>query len=269
MASKSLWTVYLGRADAWLRSPDGALRHLDAGTLSQEHVSSIIPLPLIEALWAELSQAPRGRWQSLRLRVLLSGELARPFIVGPAAGLKHWSEAQQLAEAMAPMASQLAQPCAVCLDQWPETKAAVATATPSGLIEALTLGARMHRITLTSVRPWWTLGIEHASEVDIEESAQPRAGVSSRSQMFALADADSTTILAWQGGAVVSAFSHVPALSTEEQTDFLNRLAVSEGFAADEVVKAELAPGLASANWPALRIEGQHRPQETAARGAA
>jgi hypothetical protein len=90
-----------------------------------------------------------------RVRVWLSSMYARPFMVGPVAGLAGWSEVQALATAAAPNGTGLSGDCAVRIEAWPGDTAVLATAIDRSLVGSLCEVVQSGGGRLASIRPSW------------------------------------------------------------------------------------------------------------------
>lgn len=165
-----------------------------------------------------------------RLRVWLSGALARPFLVGPIAGLRRRREALEAARAVA---GALAGSGAleVVLEGWPGQKAALAIASPSATM--VELGALCVRLRLRTafIRPWWCRVLE----------AMPQA---TQVTAVAIEDGDALTILRDSGSEWLTARTYHPKPATDQLAQAISRLALSEGIAAEEIVVARWDPTL-------------------------
>lgn len=100
-----------------------------------------------------------------RLRLWLSGALAKPFRVGPIAGLTNWGEVKRLAQSLAPSATGHESPCDVWLSGDPTQEAIIAVAVERRLLELLAAQARESRTRIVSIRPWWTQALAPPSEM--------------------------------------------------------------------------------------------------------
>jgi hypothetical protein len=142
------------------------------------------PIGDFQRLAGEVAAIVQGR---KKVRLWLSGELARPFLFGPVAGLHRWAEVERVLEAAAPEASGLDGPCRVWIDGDPTRQACVAVAVPVALVEALAAAKREKRLAAVSVRPWWSAALNAVL------ASEPAA------QLVVVDDHDALTVL--QGGA--------------------------------------------------------------------
>ena len=179
---------------------------------------------------ASLLARSRARIAKPRVRVWLSGALARPFLCGPVDGLKRWGEAVAFAEASAAAATGLADACSVELEDWPAPQAALAVAVTAATMQALHGAALSQGIVLRSVRPWWTVALSQA----LTESA-------GAVRMVAVSDIDSLTLLGGDAGRFDIASAYVPAPSPEHADKLLARVAMTAGIDAGQIVRMESA----------------------------
>lgn len=96
-----------------------------------------------------------GRKQ--RVRIWLSGSLARPFLLPVTPGLRSASDALKVAESLCHEQTGLAAECRVWLDDWVDGKACLAVAVEQALVEAVETQARQASVAIRSMRPWWAL----------------------------------------------------------------------------------------------------------------
>lgn len=164
-----------------------------------------------------------------RIRLWLSGGLARPFLFGPVEGLTRWAEAVEVAANLAPDSTGMAGPCLVWLDAWQAGHACVAVAMQQQLRDGIESVAKRHRLRLAGLRPWWAAVLDSA----VESSEQA-------CRLLAVDEPDSLTILSGSEAALDSASSHVPAPAPEFLRSALTRRTLAEGIGADQVRVARL-----------------------------
>jgi hypothetical protein len=207
--------VYVGVVTCWV-----------AGHAEQSQPVECRDLAAALTLVQEKSQAARRSRRLHRppaLRIWLSGGLARPFLVGPVAGLRRWHEAMALASAAAPEATGLTGSCRTVLEGWPGDRAALAIAVPTPLLERIDQEARRLRQSVQSIRPWWCRMVESAS-------APAAAG-----ETLAIEDSDALTILREQAGQFVLARTYSPRPSADQVASVVVRTALAEGVEESEV----------------------------------
>jgi hypothetical protein len=240
-AASEGWSLYLGAAEAAVTGPDG-----DVAQSSHSRLEDAIAWGVAHIAGA------RSHWRRPRVRVWLSGALARPFLCGPVAGLARWAEAQALATAAAGAGTGLERPCEVQLEGWPGSTSVLAVAVEAATLRALEAAAREAGVVLRSVRPWWASALHAACT----QPAAPR--------LLAVTEADCMTVIGGTDGGFELARSVVPKPAEDDAAHLLARLTLTQGIASEQVAMAacELDVGDDIAAWPSPRWGG-------AARGAA
>lgn len=175
-----------------------------------------------------LREAPVRR---RKVELLLSGGLARPFIVQAAAGVKRWSEAVEVAQGLAPDATGLDGPCIAWLDVWHTGKPGVAVAMQRALRDELEAIAASQRVRLALIRPWWTT-------VLAADSLQPEPA-----HWLAIEDSDALIVLAGAGGDIDTASAHVPRPAAAQVRAMASRSLVALAGTAARAMKATLRIG--------------------------
>ena len=161
--------------------------------------------------------AAAGGWR--RARVWTSGAAARPFIAGPIAGVRRWSELKRVLEAVAPDATGLEEPCEVWSDGDATVAACLAVAMPTALLVSLNAEAKKYRVALRSIRPWWSAVLN-------------RIVVGPRSpEMLVVEDVDSLTVLRGVRGCFAGASTCCPRPAEGQLEAWLTRLAVTHDLA--------------------------------------
>jgi hypothetical protein len=220
-AGSEVLDVYLGRTE-------GGVARGGERLFWQPHASLEAGLA---ALFAHAAAAPRSRWRrKAKVRVWLSGALARPFLCGPVQGLKRWSEVEALAAATAPDATGLDAPCAIQVEAWPNPNAVLAVALDMATRDAIETAANEHGIALQSIRPWWAAALNHL------------LADGSHARLLAIAEDDALTLLGIDSGRFDAASAYVPGPSGQQAESLLARLALTSGAAPESVVRARMAP---------------------------
>ncbi len=175
--------------------------------------------------------SPR-RWQRTRLRVWLSGALARPFVVLPVGGLRNWREALAAAAAKAADETGWAEPAAVWLDSLPRQHPALGVAAAAPTVEALKRTAGRAGVRLLSIRPWWALALDEvrASGEDFD--------------LLAAEDTDALVLLSAGGEQWREAAAYAPAPVAEQAEAVVQRRAMAQGVGVERMRRARLSmPG--------------------------
>ncbi len=147
-----MWNIYLGPSSASVfKASDGTLQYEAGGTLDAVVLESL--------RWASTMR----KWRTPRVSIWLSGALARPFIVGPIAGLRTWSEAKACALAAAPTAVGISTPTHPVLSGWPESASTLAITADEQLIGLVRRSAASCKVHVATVRPWWGLACDIVS----------------------------------------------------------------------------------------------------------
>ena len=185
-------------------------------------------------------RARHGRWRRPRVRVWLSGALARPFVVEAVAGLKSLVEAQALAAAMASDATGLEGECEVWLSALPRNDRALAVAMTLPLHQAIVSAARQARVTLACIRPWWARALNEtlAQSPDVE--------------LFAAEDSDAMVVIGAQGHAWSVAAAYAPKPAPRQHESLISRRVLAQGIAPSSIARVRMQPSVMSGigAWP-------------------
>lgn len=248
------WRLFFAQKACWLRAPEGKvfafeLVHARHGAL--DAFKDFEPQELmLERAFEHVKATSRSWLLQPQLEVLLSGYLARPFVCGPAQGLQRWSEAAVLAQSQANEATQMAGSCKVVLESWPEEDAALATAVENDVLDALNRIAAKAGIRIRSIRPWWST-TQAEAQTAVAGLALPGGDLGhGASRLFAWSDVDAQTIIASDERQTLLAFTQIPALSSQAQSNLVHRLMVSEGIAFENYRSFELDLLTSAATWP-------------------
>lgn len=230
-------TLYLGATSAGLWTPGSTPIWIEgdpqatAATLIDEALATVNPQP---RAWLR----PRAR-----LRVVLSGALARPFVVDPTPGLANASEALALAKGMVPEAVGLTDPAAVWLSALPKSEAALAVTVPTSIVDALRDAATAAGFNLVSIRPWWARALDRARET----APALRALV--------VVEPDAATLLISDGDRWVAGIVYQPRPLDEHIEGVLRRRLFETGVGAADMYRMRLDLGASpESNWPAARV---------------
>jgi hypothetical protein len=166
-----------------------------------------------------------------RLTLWLAGSVARPFIVQPVPGLRSWTEARRLAEALAPDETGLAGPCEVWLDAAPAGQAVLGVAIETATRETIERVLAAHGVRAVAMRPWWTAALVRALD------AQPALA------RIVVAEPESLVVLAGRDGAFSATATCAPLPSPEHAAAWLQRSVLSLGIADGEGVRVALSSG--------------------------
>jgi hypothetical protein len=207
--------VYVGIQACWMAGNADQAQAVEFGDLAAALASA----------QAQAEATRRGRKLRRRpaVRIWLSGGLARPFLVGPIAGLRRWHEAMALASAAASEATGLTESCRTVLEGWPGDRAALAIAAPTPLLERIDQETRRLRLSVQSIRPWWCRLVESASS--------PAAA----GETLAIEDSDALTILREHAGQFVLARTYSPRPAADQVASIVVRTALAEGVEESEI----------------------------------
>jgi hypothetical protein len=157
--------------------------------------------------------------------------VARPFIVQPVPGLRSWTEARRLAEALAPDETGLAGPCEVWLDAAPAGHALLGVAIETATREIIERVLAAHGVRAVAMRPWWTVALARALD------AQPALS------RIVVAEPESLVVLAGRDGVFSATATCAPLPSPEHAAAWLQRSVLSLGIADGEGVRVALSSG--------------------------
>lgn len=161
----------------------------------------------------------------------LAGSVALPFIVQPVPGLRSWTEARRLAEALAPDETGLAGPCEVWLDAAPAGHAVLGVAIETATRETIERVLAAHGVRAVAMRPWWTAALARALD------AQPALA------RIVVAEPESLVVLAGRDGVFSATATCAPLPSPEHAAAWLQRSVLSLGIADGEGVRVTLSAG--------------------------
>lgn len=237
-AGSDVSTLYLGTSIAGLWTPGSAPMWIQgnpqmaAASLVDEALSTMSPQ---RRTWLR----PRPK-----LRVLLSGALARPFVVESTPGLANASEALALASGIAPEAAGIDGPVAVWLSALPKCEAALAVAVPSSLVDALADAAKIAGFRLASIRPWWARALDRALE------AEPGL------RALAVVEPDAATLLVSADDLWVTGIAYHPRPLEEHVEGVLRRKLFETGVEAADLcrVGVDFDASPESSHWPVVRL---------------
>lgn len=195
--------IYLGqtRVGVWsTASADAGVRWLPVGSAQEG--------------WARGIELLRqdGQPKRQRVKVWLSGALARPFVFEPVQGLRRWSEALQVAAGLAPDATGLGGPCEVWLDDWAPSRSCIAVAVDRGLRELIESSARTEKLRLTAIRPWWTEALREVIRAEAWTTG-----------LLAVEEVDALTVLSGDGGVLAAASCYSPRPDSAQTEALLTR----------------------------------------------
>ena len=195
--------IYLGqtRVGVWsTSSPDVGVQWLSAESAQDG--------------WARGIERLRqdGQPKRQRVKVWLSGALARPFVFEPVQGLRRWSEALQVAAGLAPDATGLEGPCEVWLDDWAPGKSCIAVAVDRGLRELIESSAKTEKLRLTAIRPWWAEALREVVRAE-----------ASTTGLLAVEEVDALTVLSGDGGVLAAASCYSPRPDSTQTEALLTR----------------------------------------------
>jgi hypothetical protein len=213
--------VYVGVAACWV-----------AGNAEQPQAIEFSELAAaLKNLNQDIKATRRERklYRRPKLRIWLSGGFARPFLIGPVAGLRRWSETVALASAAASDATGLTEPCRVVLEDWPGEQAALATAVPLAILDHIGQHTRQAGLAIQSMRPWWCRRLDQLSPTGADDA-------------IAIEDGDALTMLRGQAGGFVLARTYAPRPPADQLEPIVARTALSEGINADDMRVARWRP---------------------------
>jgi hypothetical protein len=185
----------------------------------------------------------KGRgWAQPRVRVWLSGALARPFVLTPVAGLKGKVEARAMALAMAQEATGLEPGCDVCLDSVPKSAPALSVVTPSELRLEIAGIAKALRVNIESLRPWWAGALGEALASD------------ARLELFAAQDTEAVTVLVAKENVWLSANTYTPNPNGVQLEALVTRRLFADGVETKAACRVRLDATLGNPSfWPKCR----------------
>jgi len=218
-AGSEVAQVYLGRQTAGVVDP---LATASAGTVWMAGDS-------VEDCWRRAieSLVPK-KWRKRRIDLVLSGALARPFMMAPVAGLRSWREAEQVAASLAPDATGLMGPCEVWLGDWSPNRPSLVVAIDIGVRQLIEATARELGVRLAGLRPWWATALRQASQ-------QTPA-----TRLLAAEDTDALTVLTGENEGFGSATTYAPCPHPDQIGALFARLGLASGVEPDRAVRATL-----------------------------
>lgn len=218
--------VFVGSSRGGLCVPGQAAQWREFGSSSEA----------IDELLRLAARQPRPWWKPrVRVRVWLSGALARPFPLDPVAGLNDWHELRAFARAAAPEATGLDEPCAIEMEEWPDGRPVLVMAMAEAVLSHLQATAAELELKISSVRPWWAVAFNDVL------SAKPDV------HTVAVSDVDSVTLLSGTPTGLNSVSCYTPRPSAEQMEKLLSRLDLVREAASLPAMKVRMAgPGEAS-----------------------
>jgi hypothetical protein len=226
-AGSEVWDLYLGVASHGLARSGQACAWAAHDTAVAGVATALRSL-----------RAQHAAWVPPRIRVWLSGSLARPFVLAPVAGLKGQSEGVAIAKAMAAEATGLDSDCEVWLAGTPLSAAVVSVAMPRQLRYAVVAAAQAENVRLHSLRPWWCAAL---TDVLNEDAA---------TALFAAQDTDAVTVLTAQGNEWLSADTYAPVPAGAELEALITRRLFATGGEFAAARRVRLSKSLAALpNW--------------------
>jgi hypothetical protein len=185
----------------------------------------------------------KGRgWARPRVRVWLSGALARPFVLAPVDGLKGKVEAQAMAVARAQEVTGLEPGCDVCLDSVPKSAPALSVATPSELRLEIVGTAKALRVNIESLRPWWAGAL---GKVLVGDSGL---------EFFAAQDTEAVTVLVAKENVWLSANTYTPNPNGAQLEALVTRRLFADGVETKAACRVRLDAILGNPSfWPKCR----------------
>lgn len=228
--------------DVYLGSDKGALVRAVGPVVWRDHARAEVGLSdLLKGV-----AGTRRMWPAPRVRLWLSGGLARPFVFEPPVGLKNAAELLKLARARAAQASGLTPPCEVCLSDTTVGHRQLAVVLNGDLHQALVAVASKTGARLISVQPWWA----RVQYKVLRE--QPEL------QALTVVDTDSVTMLAATQSEWVAAQSYVPTPEGPQLQALVVRFLLSSNCAKSQSARVSL-DAAAAANgslvWPWARTQ--------------
>lgn len=184
---------------------------------------------------------PRRGLRGAPVKVWVSGALARPFLLGPVAGLKGGAEIRGFAQSQVLDATGWDQSCQVRLEGDVTKGRVLATAMPAAVharIEALVQRAKLR---LVSLRPWW------AGALDQALAAQPGL------EMLVVEEPESLVMLAGQQGTWSMVEVLMPKPSPDEALRAVRRLMAGSSVRPEMSARLCLnteSPGALGRPWP-------------------
>ena len=218
-AGSEVAQVYLGRQTAGVVDP---LASASAGPIWMAGDS-------VEDCWRRaIESLVPAKWRKRRIDLVLSGALARPFMMSPVAGLRSWREAEQVAASLASDATGLAGPCEVWLGDWSPDRASLVVAIDISARQLIEAAARELGVRLAGLRPWWATALRQASQ---------RMPVT---RLLAAEDTDALTILTGEDEGFGTATTYAPCPHPDQIGALFARLGLASGVEPDRAVRATL-----------------------------
>ena len=231
LAGSELVDVYLGETAAAV---------MTAGESGETDAAHWLAATSVDEAWGLVAQHMAGtdgnRRPGRRVRLWLSGALARPFMFGPVAGLRRWAEANDVAASMASDATGLIGPCAIWLDDWRPDAPCLAVAMNRSLLDAIETSAAEHGLRIASIRPWWTAVLGAA----LQTPEAPRC--------LTIEDSDALVLLSGSELMFGTAVAYAPRPDAQQTEALLARGLLAAGIERTQASRASLSRNSASSD---------------------
>jgi len=139
-----VWLARSERADVYLSGGVAAIRRGGAETVVQS---------LTDRSWDDIVDEWAGEAVRTSWRIWLGGSLCRLLRVEPIPGVRTIEEAEAV---VARLASENGQSLEARLALWSARRPWIACCSPAGFADGVMSVADKHRISLVSIRPWWS-----------------------------------------------------------------------------------------------------------------
>jgi hypothetical protein len=191
--------VYLASRFAWIRTASAAKILKDS---SQGEEIERIEAPnwqlVLEAACRILGRRPKRPY---KVKIWLSGEFARPFVLPVNVGLRSCNESQLLAKAHAVDATGLHGPCAVWLNNWRAGQPCLAVAVTQEIVDTTCKMMTVAELRLCGIEPAWNRVL---SQCLLDKQAITPTG------LLAIQEQDALTMMVLEDGQVIEAQSVSP-----------------------------------------------------------
>ncbi len=181
LAGSERMDIFLGTSVLGMCSLDKPARWFDVSN----------PIEGWDRVQQEIDSMRGKRKTRVRVRVWLSGSLARPFMLPVMPGLTRAQDAHKVAQTMCAEATGLTGSCRVWLDAWVKEQECLAVAMEQSLVDAIEAsadnkGKGKAKFVLEGLRPWWSEVLRASLHLE-DRSLRP--------SLLAIDDGEALTVL--------------------------------------------------------------------------
>ena len=223
-AGSDHWDLFVGR---------DSLGYAQLGAMPTWHPHQNLHASLADVL--RTIQMQRSGWRRPRVRLWLSGALARPFVLVRPVGIKSDAELKLLAQAQAGRITDLLGPAALWLSNPGKSGLTLVAAMDLAVRDALVEAASKAGVRLQSMRPLW-------ASLLIEVVSTTRSV-----QLLAAEDPDALTVIVSQDEQWVTADSYVPRPEQAPRQALVARRMIAANVPVEAAVFVSGAVGAAAA----------------------